>query len=79
MLYELSQPGAPELTSNFNEFTYLSFLHFLFLLISFFPFLKILFICRRESTSRGSSRQGEAGSPLSREPNVGLDPRMLGS
>jgi len=22
---------------------------------------------------------GEAGSPLSREPNIGLDPRMLGS
>ena len=40
----------------------------------------------RESTSRGkweteteAQRWGGAGSPLSREPNAGLDPRTLGS
>jgi len=36
----------------------------------------------RESTSRQSSRQsgkGEAGSLLTREPDVGLDPGILGS
>ncbi|XP_073740562.1 small nuclear ribonucleoprotein E isoform X2 [Callorhinus ursinus] len=46
------------------------------------------FICQRERerTSRRSGKQkekrqaeGEAGSPLSKEPNVGLDPRTLGS
>jgi len=34
----------------------------------------------RESRSRGGAeREGEADSSLSREPNVGLDPRTLGS
>ena len=52
-------------------------------------FLKILFIyltereCKRArgNVSRGSSREreGEAGSSPSREPNVGLNPRILGS
>ena len=32
----------------------------------------------RESANRGNG-EGEAGSPLSREPNVGLDPRTPGS
>jgi len=40
-------------------------------------FFKI-FICQRESTSRGSSTEGEAGSLL-RKPNAGIDPRTLGS
>ena len=31
---------------------------------------------KRESTSRGTTEgEGEAGSPLSREPDVGLNPR----
>ncbi|XP_035932686.1 tRNA-splicing endonuclease subunit Sen15 isoform X4 [Halichoerus grypus] len=33
----------------------------------------------REGTQAGGVREGEAGFPLSREPNVGLDPRTLGS
>ena len=34
----------------------------------------------RALTSRGLAEgEGEAGSPLSREPDVGLDPRTLGS
>jgi len=32
----------------------------------------------RESTAGGVG-EGEADSPLSREPNAGLDPRTLGS
>lgn len=44
--------------------------------------LKILFDTERHgergNTSRGSER-GEAGFPSSREPDVGLDPRTLGS
>ena len=35
----------------------------------------------KESTGRGrgAEGEGEAGSPLSREPDVGLDPRTPGS
>jgi len=29
----------------------------------------------RESTGAGERAEGEAGSPLSREPDAGLDPR----
>jgi len=44
-------------------------------------FLKILFICREreEGTQAGGVGEGEAGFPLSGEPDVGLDPRTLGS
>ena len=44
-------------------------------------FLKILFIYDREITRRQRDRQRglEAGSLLSREPDAGLDPRILGS
>jgi len=48
-------------------------------------FLKILFICLteretvREGTQAGGVGEGEAGFPLSREPNAGLDPRTLGT
>ena len=53
----------------------------------FFFFLKILFIYQRERGGESEHRQtewqaeaeGEAGSPPSKEPNVGLDPRTLGS
>jgi len=44
-------------------------------------FLKILFIylterdTAREGTQAGGVGEGEAGFPLSREPNAGLDPR----
>ena len=40
-----------------------------------------LFDTEREITSRqrGRPREEEAGSLLSREPDVGLDPRTLGS
>ena len=50
-----------------------------------FIFLKIVFIylTERERSRAGGAaegeRVGEAGSPLSREPNVGLDHRTLGS
>ena len=47
-------------------------------------FLKISFIYLRESKGEhtgwgGGEGRGEAGSLLSKEPNMGLDPRMLGS
>ena len=45
-------------------------------------FLKILFIYLREIEKRrgeqGEEGEGEAESPLSREPDAGLDPRTLG-
>ena len=46
---------------------------FLFLFLRFYLFMK--------DTERKAETQaeGEAGSPLSREPNAGLDPRTLGS
>ena len=55
-------------------------------IINYYFFLKILFIYLREietasergNTSRGSGR-GEAGFPLSKEPDSGLDPRIVGS
>ena len=57
--------------------------------LPFFPFLKILFIyfCVRERerdwelehTQAGGGAEGEADTPLSREPDPGLDPRTLGS
>ena len=50
-------------------------------------FFKILFIYQRERGRESEHRQtewqaeaeGEADSPPSKEPDVGLDPRMLGS
>ena len=33
----------------------------------------------RERTQAGGVGEGEAGFPLSREPDAGLDPRTLGS
>ena len=33
----------------------------------------------RESTQAGRAAEGEADSPLSREPDTGLNPRTLGS
>jgi len=33
----------------------------------------------REGTQAGGVGEGEAGSPLSREPDAGLDPGTLGS
>ena len=48
-------------------------------------FLKILFIyltgrdTAREGTQARGVGEGEAGFPLSREPDAGLDPRTLGS
>ena len=43
-----------------------------------------MFICLKEregaqAAGGGAEREGEAGSPLSREPDVGLNPRILGS
>ena len=34
---------------------------------------------REHKQGGGVEAEGEAGSPLSREPDVGLDPRTLGS
>ena len=48
--------------------------------LKFFYFLKYLF--ERENTSSREwlvEGEGEAGSPQSREPHAGLDPRTLGS
>ena len=49
--------------------------------IGFYFFLKILFITERENKPgvQQAEGEGEAGSPLSREPDTGLDPRTLGS
>ena len=45
-----------------------------------FNFLKnILFERERAQAGRGAEGEGEADSPLSREPDVGLDPGTLGS
>ena len=38
-----------------------------------------LFDRQRSQVGREAEREEEAGSPLSREPNAGLDPRTLGS
>ena len=47
---------------------------------TFFKKIVFIYLAERESTSRGSSKQREkAGFPLSRGPDVGLDPRTLGS
>ena len=43
-------------------------------MVIFIYLLKILFIYLVEITSSQRGRQEEAGSPLSREPDVGLDP-----
>jgi len=52
----------------------IQFIYFFFIFI----FLNVLFIheSQREAAAEG---EGEAGSPLSREPDAGLDPRTLGS
>jgi len=44
-------------------------------------FFKILFKGAGEHAQAGGAAvaKGEAGSPLSREPDLGLDPRTLGS
>ena len=45
-----------------------------------FFFKDFTYLCEREPKSRGRAEgKGEAGSPLSREPHVGLHPRTLGS
>lgn len=46
-----------------------------------FFFFKILFIylTERERTPEGGAGEGEAGFPLSREPDAGFDPIILGS
>jgi len=50
---------------------------------NFFIFFKdFIYSFDRESTQeagRTAEGEGEAGSPLSREPYAGLDPRTLGS
>jgi len=41
--------------------------------------LKLKFVRERANKQRDRQAEGEAGSPLSRKPSVGLDPRTLGS
>ena len=66
-----------------NYVRILSFLNALYLICIIF--LKILFIyltekeAAREGTQAGGMRKGEVGFLLSRKPDAGLDPRMLGS
>ena len=61
------------------------FVHLFIYLFIYFYFLKILFIylterdTAREGTQVGGVEEGEAGLPLSREPDGGLHPRTLGS
>ena len=81
MLFQLSQPGAPK-----SFLTTMSAGDLFFLKsYSFFFFLKILFIYFRMAERERAHKQGEwqaegeAGSPLSREPDEGLDLRTLGS
>ena len=66
-----------------DKYTTLLQVYFLFLLISFF-FLKKDFISilererERAQVEEGEAeREGEADFPLSREPDVGLNPRTL--
>ena len=43
-------------------------------------FLGFMYLSERERTQRGEwQREGEADSPLSREPDAELNPRTLGS
>jgi len=37
-----------------------------------------VFVRERKRAQTGGAAEGEAGSPLSREPDVGLNPRTLG-
>ena len=47
---------------------------------SYFFIFKDLFIHERErERGRDAEAEGEAGSPQSQEPDVGLNPRTLGS
>ena len=48
-------------------------------MFSFFFFKIFIYLTDRDHkhTERQAERDGEAGSPLSREPNLGLDPRTL--
>ena len=71
-----------------NEFLSFSLLLGMCFSFSFsfsFSFLRFLFIYLREREREGKQAQaggvgkGEAGPPLSREPDSGLDPRALGS
>ena len=49
-------------------------------LICDFVFKDFIYLFERERAhKRGSGAEGEADSPLSREPDAGLDPRTLGS
>ena len=49
----------------------------------FFPKIFFIYLRERESVHKQGEQQaegeGEAGSPLGREPNAGLDPRTPGS
>jgi len=49
--------------------------------VTYFIFIKIyLFICERERAhEQGGGVEGKADSPPTQVPNVGLDPRTLGS
>ena len=42
-------------------------------------FFKFIYLPEREHKQGEQQTEGESGSPLSREPNAGLDPRTLGS
>ena len=64
--------------------------HFQFwalIILSFFFKIIFIYLTQKEKESehtqggaadRGRGGEGEAGSPQSKEPNVGLDPRTLG-
>jgi len=76
MLY----PGA--------SLTFLGLKKIFFFVYNFFPFSLSFFLSdfiyltqrgERERAQAGGEAEGEAGSLLSKEPDVGLDPRTLGS
>ena len=45
----------------------------------FFYFKDFIYLTQRAQQEGGAEAEAEGGSPLSREPDVGLDPRILRS
>ena len=73
MSHRLSQPGFWG--------SFLEVFGFLGFFLGFFGFFVCLFVFVREREHKQGEQQaeGEAGSPLRKEPDVGLDPETLKS